>query len=81
MTLTQMEKNTDTVKSGEGKSKLQQGEALDLANLVNYGENLIVSRTLVNNNVGTVTLFTFDEGHGLSKHTAPFDAMFILICV
>ncbi len=75
MSLTQIEKNTASVNSGKGKSKLQPGEALDLANLVNYGEDSIVSRTLVNNSAGTVTLFAFDEGQGLSEHTAPFDAL------
>ena len=74
MVLTQIEKNTESAKSGKGKSKLQPGEALDLAGLVNYGEDSIVSRTLVNNSAGTVTLFAFDEGQGLSEHTAPFDA-------
>jgi len=75
MVLTQIEKNTENPKSGKGKSKLQPGEALDLAGLVNYGEDSIVSRTLVNNSAGTVTLFAFDEGQGLSEHTAPFDAL------
>ena len=75
MSLTQIEKNADAVKSKKGKSKLQPGEALDLASLVNYGEDSIVSRTLVNNSAGTITLFAFDEGQGLSEHTAPFDAL------
>lgn len=74
MTLTQIKKNI-AGKSGKGKSKLQPGEALDLSGLVNYGEDSIVSRTLVNNSAGTVTLFAFDEGQGLSEHTAPFDAL------
>ena len=75
MGLTQIEKNTAAAKSGKGKSKLQPGDPLDLAGLVNYGEDSIVSRTLVNNSAGTVTLFAFDEGQGLSEHTAPFDAL------
>ena len=75
MSLTQIEKSTGAAKSGKGKSKLQPGETLDPANLVNYGEDSIVSRTLVNNSAGTVTLFAFDEGQGLSEHTAPFDAL------
>ena len=79
MTLTQIEQNSEAAKSGKGKSKLQTGEALDLANLVNYGEDSIVSRTLVNNSAGTVTLFAFDEGQGLSEHTAPFDALVYIV--
>lgn len=75
MSLTQIEKNADAAKSGMGKSKLQPGEAVDLVSLVNYGEDAVVSRTLVNNSAGTVTLFAFDEGQGLSEHAAPFDAL------
>ena len=75
MGLTQIEISTEDANSGKGKSKLQPGEAFELARLVNYGEDSIVSRTLVNNNAGTITLFAFDEGQGLSEHTAPFDAL------
>lgn len=35
----------------------------------------MVSRTLLQNDVGMVTLFAFDSGHGLSEHTTPFDAL------
>jgi len=35
----------------------------------------VVSRTIIRKPVGTVTLFSFDKGQGLSEHTAPFDAM------
>jgi quercetin dioxygenase-like cupin family protein len=38
-----------------------------------------VSRTLVSEKAGTVTLFAFDEGEGLSEHTAPFDALVQLL--
>ena len=34
-----------------------------------------MSRTLVNRSTGTITLFAFDDGQGLSEHTAPFDAL------
>ena len=40
-----------------------------------YQEGAVVSRTVIDKNAGTVTLFAFDEGEGLSEHTAPFDAM------
>jgi len=49
--------------------------ATDLAGLVNWQDDSIVSRTLVKANGGTVTLFAFDEGQALSEHTAPFDAI------
>ncbi|UCG39776.1 MAG: cupin domain-containing protein [bacterium] len=50
-------------------------EAVNLAELVEYGQGAVVSRTLVQTGVGTVTLFAFDEGQGLSEHSAPFDAL------
>ncbi|WXG42386.1 MAG: cupin domain-containing protein [Candidatus Freyarchaeum deiterrae] len=43
--------------------------------LIDYQEGAVVSRTLVDKKAGTVTLFAFDEGQGLSEHTAPFDAL------
>jgi quercetin dioxygenase-like cupin family protein len=48
---------------------------VDLATLVNYEEGSIVSRTLAENKAGTLTLFAFDAGQGLSEHSAPFDAI------
>jgi quercetin dioxygenase-like cupin family protein len=50
-------------------------EAVRLADLVSYQDGAVVSRTLINRATGTVTLFAFEEGQGLSEHTAPFDAM------
>ena len=43
--------------------------------LVNYQDGAVVSRAIVNKPAGNVTLFAFDEGQGLSEHTAPFDAL------
>jgi len=54
------------------------GESIDLAGLVEYQEGSVVSRTIVDKKVGTITVFAFGEGQGLSEHTAPYDA-FILI--
>jgi quercetin dioxygenase-like cupin family protein len=50
-------------------------EALRLDELVQYGDGSVVSRTLIQTGVGTVTAFAFDEGQGLSEHSAPFDAL------
>ena len=58
-----------------GRAKMQAGKVLNLAEAADYAEGSIVSRVLVENSVGTVTLFTFDAGQGLSEHTAPFDAL------
>ncbi|MEP7365300.1 MAG: cupin domain-containing protein [Acidobacteriota bacterium] len=46
-----------------------------MIDLVDYQEGSVVSRTLVKRVTGTVTLFAFDEGQGLSEHTAAFDAV------
>lgn len=46
-----------------------------LADLVEYQEGSVVSRELVRKQAGTVTVFAFDAGQGLSEHTAPFDAI------
>lgn len=54
-------------------------EPAKLKELVGYEEGAIVSRTLVEKDVGTVTLFAFDQAQGLSEHTAPYDAMVIVI--
>ena len=49
--------------------------AIRLADLIDYQEGSVVSRTVIDRPAGTVTLFAFDAGQGLSEHTAPFDAM------
>jgi quercetin dioxygenase-like cupin family protein len=51
------------------------GRVLKLAGLLDYQEGAVVSRTIIDKRTGTVTLFAFDEGEGLSEHTAPFDAL------
>ncbi len=50
------------------------GQAHELAELVQYADGSVVSRTLSDNDSGTLTLFAFDTGQGLSEHSAPFDA-------
>jgi quercetin dioxygenase-like cupin family protein len=54
-------------------------KALKIADLVKYQTNAIVSRTLIDKEVGTVTLFAFDETQGLSEHAAPFDALVYIL--
>jgi quercetin dioxygenase-like cupin family protein len=46
-----------------------------LADLLDYQKDSVVSREIVKKGAGTVTLFAFDKGQGLSEHTAPFDAI------
>jgi quercetin dioxygenase-like cupin family protein len=47
--------------------------------LANYQEGSVVSREIIRKNTGTVTLFAFDKGQGLSEHTAPFDALVYVV--
>jgi quercetin dioxygenase-like cupin family protein len=59
------------------KSLLATGA--DIASLVDYQNSTVVSRTIIERNTGTVTLFAFDKGQGLSEHTVPFDALVYVI--
>ena len=55
------------------------GTVLNLKDLVSYQTGSVVRRTLIDKSVGTVTVFAFDHGQGLSEHTAPFDALVQII--
>lgn len=56
-----------------------KGRVLDLVSLVDYQDGSVVSREILRGKAGTMTVFAFDEGEGLSEHTAPFDAtVFVL---
>ena len=57
---------------GKAASAFSSGRALDL---VTYQPGSVVSREVMKGKAGTVTLFAFDKGQGLSEHTAPFDAL------
>ncbi|MBW6457901.1 MAG: cupin domain-containing protein [FCB group bacterium] len=52
-----------------------QTSAKKLRELADYQKDAVVSRTILDKKTGTVTFFAFDEGQGLSEHTAPFDAI------
>jgi len=55
------------------------GEAENLVNLVDYQDGAVVSKEVIKKEKGTVTVFAFDKGQGLSEHTAAFDAL-VYIC-
>jgi quercetin dioxygenase-like cupin family protein len=67
------------IDDGRGHGGLKAGSKQNLASLISYGTGSVVSRTIVQGQAGTVTLFAFDEGEGLSPHTAPFDALLYLL--
>ncbi|ACH37440.1 MULTISPECIES: cupin domain-containing protein [Citrifermentans] len=56
------------------KKGVALGEKLNLVNLAGYQDGAVVSRTVIDKPVGTITAFAFDAGEGLSEHTAPYDA-------
>ena len=64
--------------SSQNKDELI-GHVLKLVDLVDYQQGSVVSRTIIDKKEGTVTLFAFDEGQGLSEHTTPFDAMVFIL--
>lgn len=55
--------------------RLPQSQVENLTGLVDYASGAVVSRTLVDGDAGTLTLFAFDTGQHLSEHTAPYDAV------
>lgn len=52
---------------------------INVEELLDYQEGAVVSREIIRKETGTVTIFAFDKGEGLSEHTAPFDAMVQII--
>ena len=50
-------------------------QVMRLADMVGYQDGSVVSRTLMNQPAGTITLFAFDKGQELSEHTTPYAAM------
>jgi quercetin dioxygenase-like cupin family protein len=52
-----------------------KGKVIDVEGLIEYQEGSVVSMEVIKKELGTVTLFAFDKGQGLSEHSAPFDAM------
>ena len=61
------------------KVKNLTGKAFDLSALLDYQSDAIVSREIIKKETGTVTLFAFDRGQGLSEHVAPFDALVYIV--
>ncbi|MBF0594334.1 MAG: cupin domain-containing protein [Candidatus Omnitrophica bacterium] len=55
------------------------GQVQELSALVNYQDGAVVSKEVIKKKEGTVTVFAFDEGQGLSEHTAPFDALVYVV--
>jgi quercetin dioxygenase-like cupin family protein len=56
-----------------------KGSVIDLAADIDYAHGSIVSKTLMDKKTGTLTLFSFDAGQGLSEHTSPYDATVLVL--
>ncbi len=66
------------MKKDEGPPAAGEGllaRVLSMAGLIDYQSGAVVSREIIKKPTGTVTVFAFDPGQGLSEHTAPFDAL------
>lgn len=63
----------------ERQQETKHAHALSLVDLVDYQDGAVVSRTIIDKEAGTVTLFAFDEGQGLSEHTTPYEALVFLV--
>ncbi len=58
---------------------INKANVLKLADLVRYQKGAVVSREIIRKDTGTVTVFSFDKGEGLSEHTAAFDALVYIL--
>jgi len=54
---------------------MNKSEKQHITETINYQEGSVVSRTVLSKDAGSVTLFAFDVGEGLSEHTTPYDAL------
>jgi len=59
--------------------EISKGMPFNLSDGVSYSIGSVVSKTLLKKNVGNLTLFSFDQGQGLTEHTSPFDAVVYIL--
>ncbi len=65
--------------SGGRRGGIEPAKKQSLAALVSYETGSVVSRTIIDREAGTLTIFAFDEGEGLSEHTAAYDALLYVL--
>jgi len=73
------QENIMGIKKADNTAKSIVAQAAKLCELVDYQDGSIVSKEIIKGEKGTVTLFAFDKGEGLSEHTAPFDALVYIL--
>ena len=61
------------------EKSVRSSQVTKLSDMVEYQKGSVVSRTLIDKKAGTITLFSFYKGQGLSEHTAPFDALVYIL--
>jgi len=61
------------------KTTINKGTAFNLEQFIAYADDSVVSKTLLQKDIGNITLFAFDKDQGLSEHTAPFDAVVYIL--
>jgi quercetin dioxygenase-like cupin family protein len=61
------------------KTTFPRGESINLNDFIIYAQGSIISKTILDKGVGNITLFSFDQGQGLSEHTSSFDAVAFII--
>jgi quercetin dioxygenase-like cupin family protein len=61
------------------ENKKLHAQPAKLNTLIDYQEGSVVSRTIIDKTAGTITVFAFDKGEGLSEHTTPYDALVYII--
>ena len=60
-------------------NEFNHSEVFSYSDLIDYANGSIVSRQIIQRKTGNITLFSFDKGQKLSEHTAPFDALILVI--
>jgi quercetin dioxygenase-like cupin family protein len=65
--------------SNQSIAKDLKGKVFSISALLDYQRDAIVSREIIKKDTGSITLFAFDKGQGLSEHTAPFDALVYIV--
>jgi quercetin dioxygenase-like cupin family protein len=65
--------------SNKKHAKVLMGKAFNVSALLDYQNEAVVSREIIRKDAGTVSIFAFDKGQGLSEHTAPFDALVYIV--
>lgn len=60
-------------------AKFEKGKVFGVNDMIDYADGGVVSKELIHSDSGSVTLFSFDAGQGLSEHSAPYDALIQVI--